>query len=197
MAKKQVAVLILVLVCVALTGCRGGNPASAGRGNQEMSVPVVVTTGSGLVRKAADRAFVSITVEWQARNPREAQSKNAEIMTTVRKKLKEARLPDEVIRTLSYYVDSEYDYVKGKYILRGYVARNTIEIRVDEIDRVGEVIDLSIAAGATSVGSPRFDIKDRDTVVREALKQAVAEARAKAEAAAAGAGRSIESVLSI
>lgn len=118
-------------------------------------------------------------------------------MTAVQKKLKEARLADDAIRTLSYYVEPEYDYVKGKQILRGYTARNTIEVRIDEIDHVGEVIDLSIAAGATSVGSPRFDLKDRDTVVREALKQAVAEARAKAEAAAAGAGRSIERVITI
>jgi uncharacterized protein YggE len=156
-----------------------------------------VTTGSGLVRKAADRAFVSVSVEWHAKNPKEARSKNAEVVTAVRKKLKEALLADEAIRTLSYYVEPEHDYVKGKQILRGYVARNTIEVRVDEIDRVGEIIDISIAAGATSVGDPRFDLKDRDTVVREALKQAVAEARGKAEAAASGAGRSIERVLSI
>lgn len=197
MAKNLFAVVIVVLAYTAITGCRGGNPTSTARAEQETSVPVVVTTGAGLIRKAADRAFVSVSVESHARNPKDARGKNAEIMTAVRKKLKEARLPDDVIRTLHYYVEPEYDYVKGKQILRGYMARNTIEVRVDEIDRVGEVIDLSIAAGATSVGSPRFDLKDRNAVEREVLKQAAADARAKAEAAAAGAGGAIERVLGV
>jgi uncharacterized protein YggE len=157
----------------------------------------VVTVATALVRRPADRAFIAIAVESRAPNPKDARDKNAELMAAVRKGLKEARLPDEAVRTLSYYVEPEYDYVKGKQTLRGYAARNTIEARVDEMDRVGEIIDSAVTAGATSVGNPRFDLKDRDSVAREALKQAVAEARAKAEAAAAGAGRSVERVLGI
>ena len=69
---------------------------------------------------------------------------------------------------------------------RGYVARNTIEVRVDAIDRVGEVLEIAVGSGATSVGGIRFDLKDRAKLEREALRLAVADARAKADAAAAG-----------
>ena len=91
----------------------------------------------------------------------------------------------------------EWDFVNGKRVGRGYVARNTVEVRVDSVDRVGEYLEIAVASGATSLGGVRFDLKDRAKLEREALRLAVADARAKAEAAAAGAGRSIERIVRI
>jgi uncharacterized protein YggE len=82
-------------------------------------------------------------------------------------------------------------------VARGYVARNRIEVRIDQMDRAGEVLDAAIAAGATGAGGIRFDLKDRASVEREALKLAVADARARAEAAAAGAGGTIARIVRI
>jgi uncharacterized protein YggE len=77
------------------------------------------------------------------------------------------------------------------------VARNTIEVRVDDLDRAGDVIDLSVQTGATSVSGVRFDLKNRDAQEREALRMAVADARARADAAVSGAGVSIDRVIRI
>jgi uncharacterized protein len=82
-------------------------------------------------------------------------------------------------------------------VTRGYVARNTVEVRVDAIDRVGEILEATVSSGATSVGGIRFDMKDRGKLEREALRMAVSDARARAEAAAAGAGRSIDRIVRI
>jgi uncharacterized protein YggE len=82
-------------------------------------------------------------------------------------------------------------------VSRGYVARNTIDVRVDVIDRIGELLEMAVGSGATSVGGIRFDLKDRAKLEREALRLAVEDARARADAAAAGAGRSIDRVLRI
>ena len=46
------------------------------------------------------------------------------------------------------------------------MARNTIEVRLDDITRVGEVIDIAITSGANAVHNVRFDLKDRDTAER-------------------------------
>ena len=73
---------------------------------------------------------------------------------------------------------------------REFVARNSIEVRVDEIARVGEMLDVAVQGGATSISGVRFDIQEREKVEREALRLAVVDARSRAEAAAAGAGRS-------
>jgi uncharacterized protein YggE len=158
---------------------------------------VVVTSGEGVVHAVPDRAFVSITAESRASSPREAQKRNAELMQPVQEKLRGAGIPADAIRTVSYDLQREWDFVNNRRVARGYVARNTIEIRIDAIDRVGELLDLAVTAGATSVGDIRFDLKDRAKLEREALRLATIDARARGEAAAAGAGQSIARVLRI
>lgn len=196
-ARGRASLIALIALLATLCACRSGPPGPSNTADQQAAFPVAVTTGEAVIRKAADLAFVEVAVESLARAPKEARSKNAEIMAAVRKRLREAGITEEAIRTLSYYLEAQYDYVKGKQILRGYVARNIIEVRIEQMDRIGEVIDVTVGAGANSVASPRFDLKDREAVDREALKQAVADALAKAEAAAAGAHRAVDRVLRI
>lgn len=151
-------------------------------------------SGEGLVQAIPDRAWINITTESRASNPRDAQKRNVDAMSPVQAKLKSAGVPAEAIRTIGYDLQQEFDYVNSKRISRGYVARNTIEVRVDQIDRVGELLEIAVGSGATSVGGIRFDLKDRAKLERDAIRLAVADARAKAEAAASGAGRTIDRI---
>jgi uncharacterized protein YggE len=159
--------------------------------------PVVVTSGEGLVQAVPDRAWITITAESRAGNPRDAQRRNAEAMTPVIDKLRTAGISSDAIRTIGYDLQQEWDYVNNQRTSRGYVARNTIDVRVDSIDRVGELLEMAVGSGATSVGGVRFDLKNRAKLERNALRLAVEDARARADAAAAGAGRSIDRVLRI
>ena len=182
--------LTMAGLAVALT-------ASLACAQEKSEAPIVVTNGQGIVKAAPDRAMLSMAAEGRARNPREAQQQSATLMTAVQKSLQDARIPKDAIRTTGYDLQQEYDYVNGKQVSRGYIARNSIEVRVDELDRAGDVLDAAVAAGATSVGGIQFDLKDRDKLEREALRLAVADARARADAAASGAGQTVDRVLRI
>lgn len=175
----------------ALTG------AASAQETARPAVPVVVTQGEATLKRAPDRAFVNLAVETRAQAPKDASTQNAQIMTAVQQRLRALGLAAEAIRTRAYDLSQEFDYVNGRQVPRGYTARNTIEARVDTFDRLGDVIDGAIAAGATRVDSIRFDLRDRTSVERDALKQAVADARARAEAAAAGAGLTISRIVRI
>jgi uncharacterized protein YggE len=159
--------------------------------------PVVVVTGAGIVKSPPDQAFVTIGAESRSKQPKEAQAANAAAMTAVQQKIVAAGIPKDAIRTLAYDLQLESDWVSGRQVPRGYVARNSIEVRLDDITRVGEVIDLAVSGGATAVHNVRFDLKQRDALEREALKRATADARARAESAAAGAGRAVDRVIRI
>jgi uncharacterized protein YggE len=159
--------------------------------------PIVVVIGEGLVQAVPDRAWITIGAESRAPSPREAQRRNAELMQPVQDKLQAAGIAPDAIRTIGYDVQYEWDFVNGKRVGRGYVARNTIEVRIDSIDRIGEYLEIAVGSGATSLGGIRFDMKEQAKLEREALRMAVADARSKAEAAAAGAGRSIDRILRI
>ena len=184
--------LLTMLAGVLLLAGRPA-PASAQSAAQsaEPSSPAITTTGEGLVRRAPDRALVDISVEARARSPRDAQAQNAEVMSTVQQKLRAANLPKDAVRTTGYGVEPEFDFTNGRRTLRDYVARNAIEVRLDDLNRVGEIVDLATTAGATSIGDVRFELRDRQAAEREALANAVADARAKAETVAGAAGRPI------
>jgi len=158
---------------------------------------VVVVSGEGVVTAAPDQAWVSIGAETRSKNPKEAQSQNASAMNAVQQQIAGAGIPKDAVRTIAYDLQMEYDYANGKQTPRGYVARNTIEVRVDDLTKLGDVLDASVRSGATSVRGLRFDLKRRDALEREALQRAVADATARAEAAAAGAKRTIDRVIRI
>ena len=159
--------------------------------------PMVIMSGDGLVKATPDQAWVMLATESRSKNPKDAQSQNANTMSAVQQKLIAAGLPKDAIRTLSYDLQLESDWVNGRMVPRGYVARNLVEVRLDEISRVGEVIDVAVTSGVNSVQGVRFDLKNRVELEREALRRATADARMRAEAAAAGAGRTIDRVIRI
>jgi uncharacterized protein YggE len=177
----------LVLACVIVT-------VPAVFAQQAPEMPVIVTIGQAEVKMAPDRAWVGINAESRSKDPKEAQRLNAAAMNAVMEQLKGMNLAPDAIRTTAYELHPEFDYTDGRQRLRGYVARNSIEVRVDEIARIGDVLGAAVGSGATTVGGLRFGLRDRDGAEREALRLAVRDARARAEAAASGAGVSIAGV---
>src|SRR6187397_2184632 len=132
--------------------------------------PVIMTTGEGVVKQAPDRAWVSIAAESRARTAQEAQKLNTDAMTAVVEKIKAAGVAADAIQTSGYNLQPEFDYQNGKQTLRGYVARNQVQVRVDALAKTGDVIGAAVGSGATNVSGVRFDLKDRETVERQALR---------------------------
>ncbi len=159
--------------------------------------PTIVTRGQAIVTARPDRAFVTIAAESRSKNSAEAQKQNAAAMTAVLQKIEQSGVPKDAVRTVGYDLHPEFDYANGRQTFRNYLARNTVEVRLDDIDRVGIVIDAAAAGGATTITGIRFDVRNRAALERDALRQAVADARSRADAAAAGAGASVDRVVRI
>ena len=183
----KTAAVVLLLTCAGVAAAQERQP----------NVPIVVTQGEAVLKRAPDQAFVNMAVQTRSPVPKEASAANARTMTAVQARLRSLGLPADAIRTQSYQLNPEYDWVNGKQVSRGYTVVNSIEVRVDKLDQLPDVIDSAVAAGATSAGAIRFDLRDRKTAEREALKQAVADARSRADSLAAGAGLTIARVLRI
>lgn len=159
--------------------------------------PSVVVSGEGVVTAVPDQAWVRIGAESRSKVSKEAQSRNAEAMTAVQQKLTALGIAKDAIRTVAIDLQLDYDYANGRQTPRGYVARNTIEVRVDDFAKLGDVLDAAVGSGATNLHGLRFDVKRREALEREALQLAVANALGRAEALAAGAKRTIDRVIRI
>lgn len=158
---------------------------------------LVVTTGEAVVRAAPDVAHVTIAVTARARSPRDAQRLSSTAMTEVLQRVAGAGIAREAVRTQALDLQPQFDYSNGRQVLREYLARNSVDVRVDDLARLGDVIDAAVAGGSNEVGDIRFDFKDRSGLEREALRLAVADARARADAMAAGASRTLDRVVRI
>ena len=118
-------------------------------------------------------------------------------MAGVQQQLASAGIPKDALKTQGLWLEQEFDVAGLKRTPRGYVARNTLDVRIDDVPRAGELADAVVQSGATSLNGIRFDLKDRSVAEREALRLAVADARGRADALAAGAGRSVDRILRI
>jgi uncharacterized protein YggE len=197
-AMKKEAFMLRVGSAVVLVSLFAAAPARAqASAPLTPSEPVVSVSGEGLVQATPDRAWISVSAESRAPSPREAQRRTAELMRPVLEALRGAKIPDEAVRTTGYDLQQEFDFTNGKRVPRGYVARNSIEVRVDDVGRVGELLEAVVNQGATSVSGLRFDVKDQGKLEREAVRRAVTNARLKAEAAASGAGRTLDRLVRI
>jgi uncharacterized protein YggE len=194
---KKEAFMLRVGSALVLVSLLAAAPLRAQAPAASPQEPLVVASGEGLAQAAPDRAWISVSAESRAPSPREAQRRTAELMRPVLEALRKARVPDDAVRTTGYDLQQEFDFTNGKRVPRGYMARNSIEVRVDDVSRVGELLEAVVNQGATSVSGLRFDMKDHAKLEREAVRLAVVNARLKAEAAAAGAGRTLDRLVRI
>ena len=84
-------------------------------------------------------------------------------------------------------IHPQYDYRKGQR-LTGYHVQRQMTARIRDLERLGEVLDGVVAAGANEVHGTQMSAADPSAPEHEALASAVTAARAKAEAIAAAAG---------
>lgn len=161
--------------------------------------PVIVTHGSATLKRAPDRAWITVATETRDRLAAQARARSAEDMAAVQRALRRAGLSADAIRTTGYSLTPEMDWNNGRGTVRGYVVRNQIEVRVDDLDELSEVIDAANSSKNTAISimGPRFDLKDTAAAEAEALRDAVRAAMERAAAIAAGAKRSLGPIVRV
>lgn len=173
-------------------------PALAATGGGA-DAPLLTASGEGVVKVKPDTAYLDLAVETQAPAAREAQERNARTMDAVLDRLRRLGIGNDDLQTtgVSLYPEHRWDEKGGGPRLTGYRARNSLRVTVRRLDRVGEILDAAVAAGANQVQGVSFTLEDADQARREALARAVRNARGKAETMAGAAGMAIAGVRSV
>lgn len=163
------------------------------------STPVVVTEGEAVVKRAADRAWLTVATETRDARATEARRRSAENTSALVAALKQAGVAADAIRTTSFALVPEMSWNNGRGTVRGYLVRNQVEVRIDNLDRLSEVIEAANTPSGSSISviGPRFDLRDRAAAENEALGQAVQVALGRAHAIANGAKRTVGTIVRI
>lgn len=167
---------------------------------------LIHTQATGEVQTAPDRAEILFSVETQNADVKAAQAENAQRMSTCMDALKKAGIPNESLQTTGYSITPVYsDEVVSSApapvttvnrTIQSYRVTNTLKVKLTDVNRAGEVIDLTIAAGANRVDSLSFSLSDAQTAVyrKQVITEAVNKTRTDAEAAAVALGVSVGQV---
>jgi len=159
---------------------------------------VIVTTGEGVAIATPDFATLEIHIQ----NTSQKAAKAVEMTTISFEKLvtalKEMGLTAKDITTSNFSVNQHWETKRDRereFI--GYIASHRVNVRVLELNKVGEVIDVSVNAGATRIGGLRFESSNSDSVQEAALAEAVRTARRRAETMAEAAGGNLGSLIEL
>ena len=148
----------------------------------------ITVNGSGETLVTADTAVVSVGVNVRKKDALEAQSAANEVIASIRAALAGAGLKEEDISTGYINLYAVYDYSKDVEEIVAYNANSSLAIKVTDMGRVGEVIDLAFGAGANTLDGVSFSVADDTEARKESLKAAVADAKEKAAILAEAAG---------
>jgi uncharacterized protein YggE len=203
--KKYIAVMTtLVIAAAVLAGCAGGAFAQAetpsatsnDTGNSDRTLSV---SGSGKVYLTPDIAYVTIGVHTENADAKKAVSDNNAGAKKVIDSLKTLGIDAKDIQTTNFsiYPQQQYDN-QGKPTGKiTYIVDNSVFVTVRDLEKIGDVLDQSVEAGANSISGIQFDVADKTAAESQARSAAVDDAANKAQELANAAGVSLGPVMTI
>jgi uncharacterized protein YggE len=178
------------------------------------AVPRISVSGTGTVNATPDQGQIAFTVRIQDVLAANAVSKQAAIMDRVLAGLTEQGIAKEAITTSAYSLNPVYnqtEYCKEGYCVPvpvptttsgkiiGYEVIQSIQVTVDDLPRVGNVIDKIVQAGVSQIDYIGFSFKDTtyNSLRAQAYKKAVADARGQADAIVGATGGFVIGIASL
>ena len=205
--------ILLVLLGIALSAAAPEARAAedpASRDDEGAAArPTLSVTADAEVEAPPDTATVTVGATAQAREAAAAQEQVNRIVRDALDAIVELGVPREQVQTAALSVHPVYsdpqpprpadrsDGEPSEPTIVAYRASNTIEVRVRELDQVGDVIDAAIKAGANELRGVSFTLADDTEPRRRALREAARRARAEAEALADAMGLRLGQVLEV
>lgn len=181
-------------------------PAAAQERNviERSAVPVITVSGTGEVRQTPDEATVRLGVTAQADDAAAAQREASETANRILAAVAALGVEESAIQTSRLVLDPVYSQPGPEerrgdrpYEPRivGYRASNVVSVTLDDLDRVGPVIDAAVGAGANEVQGVDFRLRNDQAARQRAVANAIADARGTAAAMAAALGVELGPVL--
>ncbi len=173
-----------------LAGMAGPVLAQADRMSMGETPRSISVSGTATVDATPDIARLSLAV--QRRDPsmqvaRDATVKVSKAFLALCAKL---GIKESKIRTSGLTIQPEYrwDDKENKQVFLGYFVQRQLQVEINDLDKLGNVIEGAIDAGVNEVSPPQLDSSKARDLNRDALAAATADAKANAERIATSLG---------
>lgn len=186
--KKFTSVLAAALLVFSVAGT---NLAAAAEPN------TIAVSGMAEQEVAPDMAYVDVGINVRADDAETARTQEAQIASQIRRALLGLAITDNDLQNTSYYLYQEYKVDRnGVRTADKYVLDSSIKVTVKDLDKLSQVIDNVVEAGATNISNITYALGTQNIIQRQLLATAVENARDKAAVVANAGSRTLGNMLS-
>ena len=155
---------------------------------------VISVAGSSEAYAIPDLALIDFSVVEEAKTVQEATQQNTQKMNAVIDAIKKQGVEDKDLKTAGYSIYPLYEYIQeacippclgGKRVLSGYEVSQTVEVKIRDLAKTGQIIEAATNAGSNQAGDLQFTVENPDQYTAKARAQAIAKALEKAQVIAA------------
>ncbi len=169
---------------------------------QEIETKNTITVSeTGKIYAKPDLALTSFSVVAEAKTVSEAMTENTQKMNAIIAAMKDQGIEEKDLKTTSFSIYPRYEwqrveieiypYPPGKRVLVGYEVRQSLQVKIREMAKIGDIIQEATDTGANQVGNLQFTIDQEDELKKEARGQAIDKAKTKAQELASQLGVSL------
>lgn len=186
--KKFTSVLAAALLVFSVAGT---NLAAAAEPN------TIAVSGMAEQEVAPDMAYIDVGINVRADDAETARTQEAQIASQIRRALLGLAITDNDLQNTSYYLYQEYKVERnGVRTADKYVLDSSIKVTVKDLDKLSQVIDNVVEAGATNISNITYALSTQNIIQRQLLATAVENARDKAAVVANAGSRTLGNMLS-
>lgn len=186
--KKFTSVLAAALLVFSVAGT---NLAAAAEPN------TIAVSGMAEQEVAPDMAYIDVGINVRADDAENARTQEAQIASQIRRALLGLAITDNDLQNTSYYLYQEYKVDRnGVRTADKYVLDSSIKVTVKDLDKLSQVIDNVVEAGATNISNITYALSTQNIIQRQLLATAVENARDKAAVVANAGSRTLGNMLS-
>jgi uncharacterized protein YggE len=201
---RKIIIGIALLVLIAGSGFvvfnSPANPVQAQQADSQGGQREISVSGTGKVDAQPDMAVVSLGVQTDAKNAKDAMTENATKMQSVIDAVKQSGVDAKDIQTQSIQLQPRYQNqttAGASPQLVGFTATNIVQVTVRQLNNLGSVLDAAVQAGSNNINGIQFEISNPTTYVDQAREAAMQDALDKAKKLSQLAGVSLGDVFSI
>ena len=178
MKNKFLFVVAVALLALLVSAC---GPITV---EAQPPLRTINVTGVGYANLVPDIAYIYVGVHTEKPSAAAAVDENNAQTQKMIEALKNFGIAAKDIRTTNFSIwpQDKYDPMTGTPTgEKTYVVDNTVYVTVRDLDKLGDLLDTLVAAGANTVNSIQFDVADKSEALKTARAEAVKDAAEQAK----------------
>ena len=127
------------------------------------------------------------SVKTEKKTVAQAMSENTVKMNEIIDSMKDLGVEEKDLKTTAFDIYPRYNYieatpfVQGERVLSSYEITQSLQVKIRDLEKIGQIIQSATNAGANQVGNLSFTIDNEDEFKKQAREEAINKAKAKAK----------------